>query len=475
MSRTTFLILLVCAAVGAGLAMPHAAGANRGQLLVMQDDARLLRSGGATRAATLDEMKALGADVVKVQVYWNEIAPGPSKPAGFDGANPSSYSWGDYDAIVNGTLARGMRPFLSLGGRAPDWAVRKRTRSHNGTYRPSAREFRLFSQAAGRHYPQVHIWSEWNEVNLSSWLQPQRGKRGVPLAPSIYRNLYLAGHRGLSDSGHGSDTILLGELMPLGRGSAKKIPPLTFLREMVCLDRRYRQYRGRAARARGCTRVKRIPTSGIAYHPYTPRGGLRRNPGSGDASITTLGRVSRVLDRLARKRKFPRRAPIWITEFGFQTNPPDPFQYRISKVPGYLDESEWISFRNRRVRSYSQYTLVDDAAGSGSIFRRWSGFQQGLRFASGREKPGVYAAFRMPAFVRPLGRRVEVFGGLRFSPGASATIFSRRRGGRYAQLGTARLNSAGYFRRVSRVSAPGRRVYQIRIGGYARTKRPARR
>src|SRR4051794_10155777 len=266
MRRLTFLTVLLCAAM-ACVALPGSASASSRQLLIMQDDARLYRGTSAERTATLNEFKALGADVAKVQVYWDEIAPGPKKPAGFDGTNPANYTWNAYNAIVSGALARGMQPFLSLGGRAPQWATKKKTRRHNGTYRPSAREFRKFAQAAGRHFPQVHIWSEWNEVNLSSWLQPQRGKHGVPLSPSIYRNIYLSGHKGLVDSGHGSDTILLGELMPLGRGSGKKFPPLDFLREMVCLDRHYRQYRGRAAKARGCKRVKRIPTSGPAFPP----------------------------------------------------------------------------------------------------------------------------------------------------------------------------------------------------------------
>jgi len=81
----------------------------------------------------------------------------------------------------------------------------------------------------------------------------------------------------------------------------------------------------------------------------------------------------------------------------------------------------------------------------------------------------------MPAFVRSLGGAVEVFGGLRFSPGATAAISSRKRGGKYRKLGTATLNAAGYFRKVFRVSAPGHRTYRIKIGSYSRTKRPARR
>ena len=148
--RSTFALL--CAAVAAvGLAAPSA-HANSRQLTVMQDDDLLLRFDSATRARTLDEMRELGADVVKVQVYWNEIAPeGRRKPAGFDAADPAGYAWGIYDEIVQGIVDRGMRPFLALGNRAPDWATPKRGR-YRGTYRPSAREFGLFARAAGERY-----------------------------------------------------------------------------------------------------------------------------------------------------------------------------------------------------------------------------------------------------------------------------------------------------------------------------------
>jgi hypothetical protein len=485
MRRTPITIALLCAAMLAvSLGPAGSAAASRGQLTVMQDDGLLLRSGGATRTATLDEFQALGADVVKVQVYWNEIAPGgSSKPSGFDASNPVGYSWGGYDEIVRGSVARGMQPYLVLGNRAPRWASRRGGR-HAGTNRPSAKELALLAQAAGTRYsgsygglPRVSIWAIWNEPNLSSWLGPQRGKGGVPLSPSIYRKLYLAGHQGLRASGHGGDTILLGELAPRGRGRSK-VPPLTFLREMACLNSRYRPYRGRSARARGCpSKLGRIPTRGIAYHPYTPNaGGPKARIRSDEASISTLSRVSRVADRAARRGRLSRRARIWVSEFGFQTNPPDIFQNPIRKVPGYMDESEWRAFRNGRVASYSQYTLRDDAPNPGSLFRRYAGFQMGLRFSNGRAKPGVYNAFRTPAFVRLLsGNRVEVFGGLRSAPGAEAVVSSRRRTGPYAVLGRARLSSSGYFRFVRRVSSASRRTYKIQIGSVSRTKRPVRR
>jgi hypothetical protein len=485
MRRTPITIAILCAAIlAAFLGLPGGASASSRQLTVMQDDGLLYRSSSATRGATLDEFQKLGVDVVKVQVYWNEIAPGGSKkPSGFDATNPAGYSWGAYDEIVRGAVARGMQPYLVLGNRAPRWASRKGGQ-HAGTNRPSAKELALFAQAAGTRYsgsynglPRVSIWSIWNEPNLSSWLGPQRSKHGTPLSPSIYRNLYLAGHKGLNATGHGGDKILLGELAPRGRGSSK-VPPLTFLREVACLDSHYRAYRGKAAKARGCpAKLGRIPTSGIAYHPYTPsQGGPRAHIRSDEASIATLGRISRVADRMARRGRLSKGAGIWVSEFGFQTNPPDPFQNAIKKVPGYMDESEWRSFRNRRVVSYSQYTLRDDRLNPGNIFRRYSGFQMGLRFSGGKAKPGVYSAFRLPAFVRLLsGNRVEVFGGRRSAPGGTATISSRKAGGKYTVLAHATLNSAGYFRFIRKVSAAGKRKYKITIGGFSRTKRPARR
>jgi hypothetical protein len=451
MKRLTITIAMLVAA-----AAPAAAEASSRQILVMQDDSQLR----AAPAATLDEFRSLGTDVVKVNLYWNHVAPaGRRKPSGFDGADPSGYTWGEYDSFVAGIRARGMRPYFSLGGRAPEWAARRRGRP--GTYRPSAKEFRAFAEAAGRHFGDVGIWSIWNEVNLYSWLSPQR-RKGVPLSPSIYRGLYLAGYRGLKAAGHGGDTILFGELMPRGGSDPRKVRPVEFLREMFCLDRSYRQYRGGAARARGCRRVGRLPTSGLAYHPYTLANGPRVKERTDDAAIGQLSRVTRTLDALSRRGKLPRRTPIWITEFGYQTKPPDPNATRLRRAPALMDLSEWIAFRNRRVASYSQYTLRDDPA-----------WQSGLRFADGTPKRGVYEAFRFPLFVRPLGANaVEVFGGTRDGSAGAAQVEARAPGGSYRSIGSVPVNRAGYFRRIFRVRNGFRHQFRVTLDGNRRVKKP---
>jgi hypothetical protein len=454
MNRLTIAIAML---VAAALAAPVADASTR-QLTIMQDDAQVR---GAT-AETLDEFASLGVDIVKLNVYWDEVAPGGRrKPSGFDGADPASYSWGSYDDAVRGIIARGMQPFLSLGGRGPDWATGRRGR--RGTNRPESKEFRLFAEAAGRRFPDVAIWSIWNEPNLYSWLSPQR-RSGVPVSPSIYRRLYLAGHAGLEASGNGEDTILIGELMPRGGTDRRKVPPLQFLREMVCLNSSYRQYRGRAAKARGCRRVGRIRTSGLAYHPYTLAGGPSVKELRDDAAIGQLSRVRRTLDALARRGKLPRRLKIWMTEFGYQTKPPDRFATPLRRAPGLMDLSEWIAFRNRRVATYAQFTLRDNDF-----------WQSGLRFADGRAKPGVYEAFQMPLHVRSLGgNAVEVFGGLRSASGGSASIESKPPGGSYRSRGSVPVNEAGYFRRILRLKNGFRHKFRVTLDGRSRVKRVTR-
>ncbi len=470
MKRLTLILAMLCAAVAIGAPAAHASST---MVTVMQDDALLYRLDGASRERALDEFQALGADVVKVQVYWREVAPaGRRKPSGFAAADPASYSWGTYDAVVAGIVARGMQPLLSIGNTAPDWATAKVTR-RKGIYKPSAKEFKLFAEAIGTRYsgsyaglPRVDLWSVWNEPNLYSWLSPQRSD-GVPASPSIYRNLYLAAHGGLKATGHGSDTILLGELMPLGADEPNKITPVEFLRELACLDSRYRPYKGKTAKRHGCPKkLGRIPTSGIAHHPYNRFHGIDNAARTGESTIRSLSRITQTVDKIARRGKLPGRLPLWITEYGFQTNPPDRLQNPVKRVPGYMDESEYIAFRNSRVRSYAQYTLIDEP-----MTAVW---QAGLRFRNGKAKPGIYDAFRMPTFVRPRGvTKAEVWGGLRTAPGVTATIESREGRGKYAAVGTARLNSAGYFRKTFRVRNSTKRTYRITIEGRTRTVRPS--
>jgi hypothetical protein len=451
---TRKLLLALCAVLPLA-AVPATADARRGMEIALQDDGVFLYQQYYNRNLGLAQAQALGVTRLRVNVLWTK-AIGPFAAASTTKPANLTYNFTAWDNLIDAAARRGIRVTLTLAGQpVPAFASGRRRQDQ---YKPNARRFGEFVRAAVRHFKgRVNTYVIWNEPNHKAWLEPVRSQG------SIYRKLYLAGYRGLRASGN-DDTILLGELMPRGGTDKRKIPPLQFLREMACLDRNYRQYRGRAAKLRECSRVRRIPTSGFAYHPYTLAGGPNVDEARDDAAIGQLGRVRATLDKLARRGKLPRRLKIWITEFGYQTRPPDPFGTPIGRAPNLMDLSEWIAFRNPRVATYAQYTLRDNDF-----------WQSGLRRESGRPKRRVYEAFRMPLFVRSLGgNRVEVFGALRSASGGSARVESKAPGGRYRSRGSASVNRAGYFRRIFRVTNAVRHTFRVTLDGRSRTKRVTR-
>ena len=507
MNRLLPVLLIAC--LTALAVLPNYAAARKTQLSVIQDDARVIATDDAGRNATLDEMKGLGADVVKITISWRDLAGG-GKPANPE--DPATYpaaKWKAYDAAVQGASARGLGVFLDISGPAPDWAVAKTT-APAGTFRPNAAEFGAFAKAVGARYngtfpvpsgtpppnpggggtpppcivpplcgsafasaaatnlPAVKLWSVWNEPNLPVFLLPQRSstKSHYPVSPAIYRGLYRAAYAGLTGSGHAADTILLGELLPVGKSSKtprSSIRPLEFLRELACVDSHFHAFKGNDAKARGCTGFKALPLSGLAYHPYALSGGpTKRPPNRDDATIGTLSRVTKTIDRLRAKHRFagPRQIPLWLTEFGVQTDPPDfLFGSPIKRVPTFMGMAERIAMRNSRVYSYSQYPLVDD--------RTTSGFQSGLRFADGKVKPGVYNEYRYPIFVRRSGRSgVQFWGGVRAADSGGTVVLYSRVGskGKFTKLKTAKLGPRGYFEVRAQASNASKRQFRFAFG-----------
>jgi hypothetical protein len=453
LTRILLLSLVVLAAV------PAAASASSKQVALFQDDRQLLQRGTGVRDQTLDELRALGVDAIKFELDWNAAAPGSkTRPAGFDGRDPAAYDWAPYDGLVGAAQARGFRVMIALAPPAPGWATAHRGDSF-GVDRPSPTWYGRFAEAAGRHFSGVDLWTFWNEPNHPGFLYPQATQSHAAYSPHLYRKLVRAGVAGLRASGHGGDTILFGELLPIGKSHLYKkntIKPLRFLREFFCIG----------SRSRECRNYKPLTgVTGFSYHPYTrPNGPRGREPSSDDATIRSIGRITHLLDRArARGRIRGGRLPFWNTEFGFQSNPPDPFQTRLSRIPGFLSESEWISYRNPRVASFSQYTMVDTAVASrGDLFGTWQG---GLRFSNGRITSGVFDAFRQPFFVRLLGPgAVEVWGDARpGGAGATVQIQQRLAGHSYGNLGGPITvgNVRGYFTKRFRISSASKRVFRF--------------
>jgi hypothetical protein len=287
----------------------------------------------------------------------------------------------------------------------------------------------------------------------------------VPYAPRLYRSLVRSGVAGLKRGGAGKKKILFGELLPIGKSShtaTSNLRPIQFLREFFCIGH-----------AHGCKGYKKLTgVGGFAYHPYTrPNGPRIVEPSKDDATIRSIGRVTRILDSARRHRRIGGpKLSVWSTEFGYQSDPPDRFGLaaKLSRIPGFINMAEWMSYRNRRVASYSQYTLVDDPLGGDRD--RFGSWQGGLRFVNGKMKTGYYNAYRLPIFVRLLGpSAVEVWGDSRpAGKGAVAQVQSRLGKGGYANLGgpISVKNVRGYFRARFRISKAAKRRFRFQSSGF---------
>ncbi|MEX2194947.1 MAG: hypothetical protein WD844_06650 [Thermoleophilaceae bacterium] len=472
--------LTTLAACLAGLlAVPAAAHASAAQLAIFQADGQLMHSGSDVRGRTLDELQRIGVDVIKIHAYWYNIAPrGEEKPDGFRGWEPSSYDqarFAQIDDLVIGAHARDMRVLMAPTGPAPGWATGG-DGDDFGVWRPDAREYSRFVRALavrydgahraadGRELPRVRFWSIWNEPNHPDFLQPLGSRaRAAPNAPHINRDLVRWAVNGLHREGRENDSILFGELLPIGhsrKGPRNTIKPIHFIREFFCLDEDWRPYRGSAARARDCDRYRELNgVTGFAMHPYSrPSGPRTVEPSRYDATIRALNRVEDALDRAADRDRVRRGLGVYNTEYGFQSDPPDErFGAELSDIPAFLNEAEWMTYENRRVKTWSQYAYIDDTS--------LEGFQSGLYFANGARKDEVYEAYRMPIFVTQSGLSTEVWGGVRLaeSRGRQVQVQVRERGEEYRDLGdpiTIR-NYRGYIRERFRVSDPGDKIFRL--------------
>jgi hypothetical protein len=426
---------LLCAGAGTALA-------SKSQWSIFEDHPYLVQTSSQTRQATLDEIQQLGADTIRVEVKWNEVAPesSSSRRPSFDATDPSAYpGFGPYDELISSITARKLRILITITGDAPRWATAGQRGSN---YKPSATEYGRFVSAVVKRYsgtysglPKVIYYSIWNEPNHIQFIKP------TSQAPRIYRALVNAAIPALRANGAPEAKVFVGELKPTPR---KGFGPLRFFQDWLCLDKDFKRLRGRAARKKSCTRFKKIDADGFAHHPYGPVGVVSERVDI--VNLLAIRRMAKALDLAAKAKRLPRKLGIYNTEYGIQTNPPDIF---VSTSPTrqaqIINEKEEFAYRYARLKSHSQYQLYDDPGRPGPPAVKWSGFQTGLRFASGTKKPS-YDAYRFPIVVHKKGRRVRIWGRVRPGTSSRSVQLQRRAGSRYVDSGSRiSTNASGYF------------------------------
>lgn len=441
------------------VAAPAAAQASSGQLSIMMDDDLLVYRTDTVRDQTMRQMKGMGVDAVRVTVLWSVVAEhaadGKATKAQktrfkkLGAANPKAYpkgNWDRYDNLVRACKTLGLICYLDVTGPGPAYAHAKPPKQYRKDakwWKPKPREFYKFVQAVSKRYdgryrdentpttlPRVSFWALWNEPNQGGWLRPQ-WLNGKAVAPSLYRDLYLFGHRALVSTGHGGDVILAGETAPANvsrKTTTSAMGPRIFINELLC---------GPGSNGLGCSRFRKegpIQAYAWAHHPYTKKlAPTQRDPDPTTYTLANIGELGTQLDDLATRTGNIRAGmPLISTEFGYETNPPDPFAATTPEQQAAFNQAaDLVTYLNPRIIGNTQFLLRDvkpNKTRKKDSRLYWSTYQSGLLTAGGTEKPAAQA-YKMPFLATVAGRNelnqpiVSLFGQLRFLPNVTSEQF----------------------------------------------------
>ena len=527
-------LALVCAATLAVAAQD--ARAARSVPVTVQDDALFLHGTDDQLAEGMRRARDLGFSRVRLTAGWSVIAPAPdvSPAPDFDAEDPAAYpdgAWNNLDRAVRAAHAAGLAPMIDIAFWAPRWAtdevaLRDRYRReidprrfaefaravatrYAGGYAPPAAERNeaapvpeetgdLLGQILGRPQPPpaedppaapkaseplpaVDMFTLWNEPNHDGFLQPQWRREGGEWrarSPHLYRAMVQAAYPSVKAAAPAS-TVLVGATAAMGssRPGNGTMTPGRFLRELACVDEAMRpRHDG------DCAGFTTVPGDGWSHHPYSLRTTPDVEPQDTDKlPVAGTARLARMLRRLVDSgRLAPANARLYLTEYGYETNAPDPrAPFSAERQAQLLSWAEAIATEVPAVKMWAQFQLYDrpDDATSSSLMP-FSDWQSGLYFADGRAKPAVRTWTR-PVFSRCLEARGRtwalVWGHHRTAPSGSVEV-ERVRGGRSSVVaGASRALRAVAARAGGRRGAGVRRVVQHRAGtGYRLRWRTAR-
>jgi hypothetical protein len=396
--------LLTAAAVAATAAclFTGEAAATSADRFGIQDDA-WLRWGPAPFTGPLESrlklLDTLGVKMVRFTLVWREIAP--TEPADPTDPNDPAYDWHAFDPVMNGLHAHHIATLVTIWG-SPRWA-----NGGNGQNFMPTRGFGNFALAAARRYPWVRLWTAWNEPNLRVF--------AAPVSPSLYVRHVLNPAWAALHRANAANRVAGGVTSP--RATPSGMAPVRFAEEMRRAHARLDAY---AANPHPVSRAE-TPFTDPCRHCQT-------------LTMARLGKIRRLVTRL-----WGARTPLWLTEYAYETNPPQ----RARGIP-WARQALFIGQSALRVWQQPNTTLliwflVRDEP-------RVVGWQSGLFTTTGVPKP-ARAAFALPlAQISRHGTRTVLWGQVRPGSGRRPYAIQRVRNGRWVNVGGWQTGVGGTFR-----------------------------
>jgi hypothetical protein len=454
MTRIVRVAVVACAAL-ALLGLAPAASA-RGIQTGFLDPGAIARGDGFTIQpdVAMGATAGAGGGIVRLYLNWRRVVPGQvTEPA--NPTLPSTYTWnaGHLNDSVTAAVNKGLKVMLTIRS-APDYAQRG-TPDSRGTHDPSPAMLARFTQAATAQFnDKVHLWGVWNEPNLRSFLSPQR-RNGKLVSPTLYKGLLKAAAPVIYNSDP-RNKIVAGETAPFGNADTS---PLAFLRKLLCM-------KGRSSPTPTSCNPK-LRADYWAVHPYTSGNVWHHAFHPDDVSFGDLPQWKKLIARAVkaghlRAKGGGKNVGYWITEFSWDTKPPDP-----KAVPTTL-HARWTSEAIYRAWQLGFQTLLwgqlrDYPIGSDPTYGQ---YQSGLYYYNGggvknvsHPKPSLNA-FRFPFVAYARHGHITVWGRTRDSTGGTVRI-ERKTSSGWHLVTKASANSQGIF---------AKRFASSRTNGYLRAK-----
>jgi hypothetical protein len=391
---------------------------------------------------------------------------------------------------VRDAAARGLAVMLTVNG-TPTWAEGpgRPASAPPGSWKPNPSDLGNFMQAIAARYtggfdpdgaagpaaplPAVKAVELWNEPNLEPWLSPQfEGK--IAVGADHYREMLNASYRGVK-AVNPQMLVVTGGTGPFGdppggpySSIGARTRPVEFWQRVFCVHSVKTKKRKKGKKGKkGATQGKFVSTPGcagramfdvFAHHAIDNTGGgpHQSGPTRNDASTPDLGRVVRVLRAAERMgTALPGGHPVWVTEFWWDSNPPNPSGAPLGVQARWIEESLYLFWKAGASAAIN--FIIRDTDERPTVR---AGYQSAPFFIDGRPKPAL-TAFRFPFVTERINKQVLRAWGK--APAAGKLAIQRKQGGRWVAIRKIQVGKGDVF--VARLRLRGKQLLRATVGG----------